>query len=167
MAYKLDMHHDLIGRPMSTSHYARSAELDMDDHPNCPGGCIRDGFRVFEIYSGICSDTESTFHMIVELRVKRKLSTKAPSDMDKTHEIDCATYLELNVLSWVERMANQLHSEAHGSISHDKKEFSMDFDIVVTRKNISDNNETKNKEKECYMHMISSIHKLVWATQFH
>lgn len=166
MAYNLTMHHDMIGRPMSKITLRLE---DDDDNPSRPQGCIRDGFKVFEVYTGICSGTETSFNMMVELRIRRRLSSEPASDMDKFDEIDCATYLELSILSWVEQQMadNQHHSEAHGTISDDDKGFSIDFDVVVKRKIISDNQDTMNKDRESYIHMISGFHKKVWATQFY
>jgi hypothetical protein len=192
MAYTLKMHHNIIGLPMSKALYESFAKLDgksnCNDHPNCPEGCVRDGFRVFEIYSGISSDKEATFHMKVETRICRSLGIEAAcaaSDAVRLHqhqsELDCAHHLEFVILSWMEPMmigTNQNHFELHGSISHLPHKdvngeegsldtgFSIDFDVVVNRKSIADNDETKKEERQCFMHMIDGFNKAVRMTQF-
>lgn len=192
MAYQLSMHNNIIGLPMSKALYESLGKVDdnskCSDHPNCPEGCVRDGFRVFEIFAGISSDTNGTFRMKVDTRIRRSLGIEAAcahSDAVRfcqhQSELDCAHHLELVILSWIEQMmvgTNQDHFESHGSISHlphkdvggeggiaNADGFGIDFDVVVDRKSILQDEETKSKERECFMHMIDGFNKAVRMTQ--
>lgn len=177
MAYKLRIHNNIIGLPMRKALYESLAKLnECSDHPNCPEGCVRDGFRIFEIFSGISSDTKGTFHMSVDIRIRRSLGIEAAcahSDAVRFRqyqsELDCAHHLELVILSWMER-TNQDHFELHGSICGEggianADGFGIDFDVVVNRKSISHDEETRSKERECFMHMIDGFNKEVRRTQ--
>ena len=167
------------------------ATEELKNHPSCPGGCTRNGYRVYETYSGRLSDMEGTLRIRMDIRVSTRdhgsadLNCESSLQQRESKEIECANYLEQALLRWMEQQVvvpNQTRFEAHGSISTSllegcgdakeeemAEEFIIDFDIVADQLETALDHETKcERRRECYMDMIHSIHrKVLVAQQYH
>lgn len=164
---KIDMNHDRIGLPKRRawmeSISMHGGEADGNSLPNSWDGCVCNGMRVFEYYSGI-STVNGTSLLDVDVRVTRKHGVFI-SDQAKSQEASCTERVLQVLEEWFENCKCDMETEAHGRATSEGWEgFSIEFDCALKRKDSSAACIAAG-EKENFTHMLNGLSSFVYRTQ--